>query len=764
MNSTRRLALAASAIALPMLVFAGTLVGVLDRDRERQAEAAVRTVAQDGLAAVEAELAAELATLQALASTPGLARSQPEPFIAYANRMLALRPGWCAVILFDSDGTVQAQAGREGQVQAPILPAPEQPRISSLFQPSECGDGPGIALDIAIGRQGQQLRAVVRPAVLAGGLEEIAAPTGWVVGLLDKDQQILARLPNPEKYIGRSISPSLATRLHEMATSGRQADFFYTASQATGENMAVAMLRGDRSGWWVIAAAPAATLEEPQLRFRLTMLAAGGISIAMVLVLALAFGHTTARRREAELALARLRGEKREEKRLTEVASNLPGIIYRRVRHPDGSVTYPYLSAAAAPLLGVSVQPGGLSGEDMEKLILPEERALWAAELDRSARLLLPYRVEARIRRPDGSIRWLRSGASARALGDGSIIWDGVAIDITDLKEAEGALRTQQHMLTVAMRSGRLMLWSVDLETDGVTCAPELANLFGLSHLEQPFPVHHIFDRIVPEEREAIQADYEAAAREGGDYQHEFRVLDTGDGPRWLAVSAQADTTPDGRPLRMVGVTRDITARKKAQARQELLMREVDHRAKNVLAVVQSLVRLTRADSQQAFVAAVEGRVSALARAHALLARNKWKGASLRALAEEALAPYLGADALDRTRLTGPSLDVGPDATQAVGMIFHELATNAAKYGALATPSGRVAVDWEIVAGDLHLIWRESGGPPVQPPAGRGFGSQMIDANVRMQLRGRLEMQWHTDGLLCHIVLPLAALTGTAPD
>ena len=167
MNSTRRLALAASAIALPMLIFAGALVGVLDRDRERQAEATVRTVAQDALAAVEAELAAELAILQALASTPGLARSQPEPFIAYANRMLALRPGWCAVLLFDRDGTVQAHAGSDGAIQPPTLPPPTGPRIGSLAQPSECGDGPGIAVDIAIGQQGQQLRAVLRPMVLA---------------------------------------------------------------------------------------------------------------------------------------------------------------------------------------------------------------------------------------------------------------------------------------------------------------------------------------------------------------------------------------------------------------------------------------------------------------------------------------------------------------------------------------------------------------------------------------------------------------------
>lgn len=208
---------------------------------------------------------------------------------------------------------------------------------------------------------------------------------------------------------------------------------------------------------------------------------------------------------------------------------------------------------------------------------------------------------------------------------------------------------------------------------------------------------------------------------------------------------------------------RDITERKHAEEHQTLLMREVDHRARNALAVVQSIVALTRGDSISDFVAAVEGRIAALARAHTLLAKGKWSGADLAAILGEELAPYRD-EAAGRTSLDGPPIRLVADATQPMAMVVHELATNAAKYGALSTPGGRVAVRWQLMAdGRLRVDWRERGGPPANRPRRQGFGSKMIAMSIANQLDGEIDFQWSPFGLSCIMTMAAHRIIGTPP-
>jgi two-component sensor histidine kinase len=185
---------------------------------------------------------------------------------------------------------------------------------------------------------------------------------------------------------------------------------------------------------------------------------------------------------------------------------------------------------------------------------------------------------------------------------------------------------------------------------------------------------------------------------------------------------------------------------------------------------VQAAVRLALRDDPAAFAAAVEGRVGALARAQVLLADTGWRGAELRAVAEAALAPFLphvvggampeGGDdgaAPPRAELAGPAVRLAAAATQPLSLALHELATNAAKYGALSAGGGRVALAWEVTDGALRLRWRETGGPPVAaPPARRGFGTRVLEATLRDQLGGRIERRWETGGLVCDLEVPLA--------
>lgn len=185
---------------------------------------------------------------------------------------------------------------------------------------------------------------------------------------------------------------------------------------------------------------------------------------------------------------------------------------------------------------------------------------------------------------------------------------------------------------------------------------------------------------------------------------------------------------------------------------QIILAREVDHRAKNALAVAQAIVRLTQADTIENHVTAIEGRISALARAHNLLSESRWQGASLKTIVEEELAPYRGAGA-PRFSIDGPEVVLKPASAQAIALALHELATNAAKYGAFADPCGKLNLSWEN-ASPLRLVWRESGLDGIGPPVRSGFGTQVINLSIENQLGGRTDYRWNADGLHCVLEIP----------
>jgi two-component sensor histidine kinase len=196
--------------------------------------------------------------------------------------------------------------------------------------------------------------------------------------------------------------------------------------------------------------------------------------------------------------------------------------------------------------------------------------------------------------------------------------------------------------------------------------------------------------------------------------------------------------------------TAELTA---ALDRQAILAREVDHRAKNALAVAQSIVRLTRADDVPSYVAAVEGRMRALSRAHDLLSHSRWEGANLARLIDEELAPYRTRD-IDRVAVDGPAVTLQPIVAQTLALAVHELATNAAKYGALSKREGRLKIEWNLQPSSLSITWTESGGPGVTSPVARGFGTKLIDASIHNQLGGEVAFAWNSSGLSCRLVIP----------
>lgn len=212
-----------------------------------------------------------------------------------------------------------------------------------------------------------------------------------------------------------------------------------------------------------------------------------------------------------------------------------------------------------------------------------------------------------------------------------------------------------------------------------------------------------------------------------------------------------------GEPV-FLGFLRDISERREAARRQALMIGELNHRVKNLLAVVSGIAHQTARNvtDLDGFIQAFEGRLFSLARAHEILTAATWERASLRKLSNELVGAYAtGAD--PQASIAGPDVLLEPRHLLSVSMILHELITNAMKYGALSHPEGRVSLVWAINDGNLALEWIERGIGDVRPPTRRGFGSRMIAMNVSHELQGTIRMDWHHDGLALNLTFPIEA-------
>jgi PAS domain S-box-containing protein len=260
---------------------------------------------------------------------------------------------------------------------------------------------------------------------------------------------------------------------------------------------------------------------------------------------------------------------------------------------------------------------------------------------------------------------------------------------------------------------------------------------------------------LIPPERRDEEPAIIERIRRGERVEHYETVRMRKDGSRVdISVTVSPVRNIVGKIIGASKIARDITERKRSDAQIAILAHEAEHRAKNVLATVQATVQLSQSDTPDGLKHAIEGRIRALANVHTLFVQSRWTGAELHNLVTQELSPYLP-DGDSRARINGPTFLLEPIAAQAIAMSLHELATNAAKYGALSASKGHVHVEWSRAAkGRLVLRWTETGGPLVKPPTRQGFGTRLMESMIRSQLKGEMRFDWRAEGFVCEISIP----------
>jgi len=230
-------------------------------------------------------------------------------------------------------------------------------------------------------------------------------------------------------------------------------------------------------------------------------------------------------------------------------------------------------------------------------------------------------------------------------------------------------------------------------------------------------------------------------------------------GPRWHDLHIEPLRNDAGDIVGLTCASVDVTERKEGEAHLRLLMRELTHRSKNLLAVIQAMARQTarHAGSIDGFLNQFSARLQALAASHDLLVRESWHRASLRELIESQLAAYTE-KGIEQVAIDGPAVALKPEAAQNLGLALHELAINAAKFGALSQPYGRVSITWALRDNALALDWREQFGPKVKPRRKRGFGSMVIERNLTRALDAQVDLAFDPDGLRCHVAIPASQI------
>ncbi len=327
--------------------------------------------------------------------------------------------------------------------------------------------------------------------------------------------------------------------------------------------------------------------------------------------------------------------------------------------------------------------------------------------------------------------------------------------------ERSAQLADEGQRLSMLLDATKLGTWEMDMVRGTIWRSKRMREILSmpeaLTHTTYPgdYPAIH------PDDLPALQQNQRRVmSGEAKELQMEVRFRGPAGEWRWMETFGRVVRRDPGTGTAQIftGVTRDITARKEAEARRELMIRELDHRAKNILAVIQSILRLSMREDPARYASRVQGRIAALSRAQAMLSAEAWSGADLAAILRGEMMPFARqSESENRFTLDGPPLRVSAQRVQPLVLAVHELASNAHEHGAFSRPEGCLAVSWQLdeAEGVIRLFWQETGGPPVTRPARHGVGGKLLTATIETQLHGSFVPEWHETGFAARITFPV---------
>nr|WP_222856766.1 PAS domain S-box protein [Agrobacterium pusense] len=368
------------------------------------------------------------------------------------------------------------------------------------------------------------------------------------------------------------------------------------------------------------------------------------------------------------------------------------------------------------------------------------------------------FEIEKRYVRGDGSLVWVANSVSA-IRDDGGNMSQAVAISV-DIGERRHAQEIEKHLASmIASSNDAIMGIDLDMKITSWNAAAE--KLYGYSQDEV---VGRSVLMLVPDGRQEEEPRILTEVRAGRfvePYETQRRRKDGRLVEVLLSVSPIRDA--NGRVIGASKTAHDITARKDAERLKSILVNELHHRVKNVLATVTAIARQTlgRDKANHEEVEAFTSRLASLSRAQDLLVHADWQHADLKAVMQQALSPY----PVDAFQIGGPSVPLPPRAVVSLSLALHELATNAAKYGALSAPGGQVSISWQfepLADNRLRIVWEERGGPEVAPPRRRGFGSTLIERLLSAELKGETKFVYEKSGVICVIEAEMSKDDGAA--
>lgn len=419
-----------------------------------------------------------------------------------------------------------------------------------------------------------------------------------------------------------------------------------------------------------------------------------------------------------------------------------------------------------------------LTFRSFREAIFPDDR-VWADTLHETAASAFPLLARFRIRRGDtGEVRWTASSIWRNCEPAASAFsYYGTIQDITDQTETAQALVESEERLKLAIEAGKMAVWEVDLETGEMTPSPQLNLLCGFDPNATPnlhdvralyapgeierlalegATVEMVLKRAVGGAFEPWRRDAQESGRDRTQVQAEVSIVTPAGIPKQLMLRAQYALSPVGR-RRLTGLLIDVTDKKVAEQRLAVVARELQHRVKNSLSVVGTIaVQSFRGNSDvEVALQSFLSRIVALASATELILDGGDTARQLRDVVEKIIEPYTQ-NSKKRFVLNGEPTPIPPSVATALAMVFHELCTNAVKYGALSVPAGEVLIDWEQSNETaLLLTWRERNGPQVVTPGRRGFGTRLLEKVVSGQLRGSASVAFSPEGLRCQIEIPI---------